>query len=205
MSAFRSYTAGYLHMRRQVCKKMQEKPGACHKPYIALLGKSLAGSQGPLCTFCTHDNKQHRHLTLTSVCFACPFTPFIVDENLLMHIHTYIHRLSSVRRYRVLLYSAPNIVKKDPGRARQNSLATAGINFTIPGAQNKGDLWRSNNCDCGRIVSELHAWCNRTTGKSLHPGNFGRWSSNIGYRPHFHISFPLSLPSLWTLFPMHKT
>ena len=88
MSAFKSYTAGYLHMRRQVCKKMQEKPGACHKPYIALLGKSLAGSQGPLCTFCTHDNKQHRHLTLTSVCFACPFTPFIVDENLLMYIHT---------------------------------------------------------------------------------------------------------------------
>ena len=67
---------------------MQEKPGGCHKPYIALLGKSLAGSQGPLCTFCTHDNKQHRHLTLTSVCLPCPFTPFIVDENLLMHVHT---------------------------------------------------------------------------------------------------------------------
>ena len=33
-----------------------------------------------------------------------------------------------------------NIVKKDPGRARQNSLATAGTNFTKPGAQNKGDL-----------------------------------------------------------------
>ena len=27
-----------------------------------------------------------------------------------------------------------NIVKKDPGRARQNSLATAGKNFTKPGA-----------------------------------------------------------------------
>ena len=33
-----------------------------------------------------------------------------------------------------------NIVKKDPGKARQNSLATAGTNFTKPGAQNKGDL-----------------------------------------------------------------
>ena len=33
-----------------------------------------------------------------------------------------------------------NIVKKDPDRARQNSLATAGTNFTKPGAQNKGDL-----------------------------------------------------------------
>ena len=33
-----------------------------------------------------------------------------------------------------------NIVKKDPGRTRQNSLATAGTNFTKPGAHNKGDL-----------------------------------------------------------------
>ena len=33
-----------------------------------------------------------------------------------------------------------NIFKKDPGRAKQNSLATAGTNFTKPGAQNKGDL-----------------------------------------------------------------
>ena len=30
-----------------------------------------------------------------------------------------------------------NTLKKDPGRARQNSLATAGINFTKPEAQNK--------------------------------------------------------------------
>ena len=35
-----------------------------------------------------------------------------------------------------------NIVKKDPGRARQNSLATAGTNFTKPEAQKKGDLCR---------------------------------------------------------------
>ena len=40
-----------------------------------------------------------------------------------------------------------NIVKKDPGRARQNSLATAGTNFTKPGAQNKGDL-----CSCIRFT-----------------------------------------------------
>ena len=40
--------------------------------------------------------------------------------------------------YRGLLYSAQ--VKKDPGRARQNSPATAGTNFTKPGAHNKGDL-----------------------------------------------------------------
>ena len=33
-----------------------------------------------------------------------------------------------------------NIVKKDLGKARQNSLATAEINFTKPGAHNKGDL-----------------------------------------------------------------
>ena len=32
-----------------------------------------------------------------------------------------------------------NIVKKDPDRARQTSLATAGNKFTKPGAQNKGD------------------------------------------------------------------
>ena len=33
-----------------------------------------------------------------------------------------------------------SIAKKDPGRTRQSSLATAGTNFTKPGAQNKGDL-----------------------------------------------------------------
>ena len=38
-----------------------------------------------------------------------------------------------------------NIVKKDPGRAKQNSLATAGTNFTKPGAQNKGDLCMSED------------------------------------------------------------
>ena len=36
-----------------------------------------------------------------------------------------------------------NTFKKDPGRARRNILATAGTNFTKPGAQNKGDLCRS--------------------------------------------------------------
>ena len=30
--------------------------------------------------------------------------------------------------------------KKDPGRAGQKSLATAGTNFTKPGTHNKGDL-----------------------------------------------------------------
>ena len=39
-----------------------------------------------------------------------------------------------------------NIVKKDLGRARQNNLATAGTNFTKPGAQNIGDL-----CSCIRL------------------------------------------------------
>ena len=42
--------------------------------------------------------------------------------------------------YRGLLYSAQNISKKDPGRVKQKSLATAITNFTKPGAQNKGDL-----------------------------------------------------------------
>ena len=32
------------------------------------------------------------------------------------------------------------MVMKDPGRARQNSVATAVTNFTKPEAQNKGDL-----------------------------------------------------------------
>ena len=45
-----------------------------------------------------------------------------------------------------------NIVKKDPGRARQNSLATAGTNFTKPGAQNKGDLC---NCDIGKTEVDV--------------------------------------------------
>ena len=39
--------------------------------------------------------------------------------------------------YRGPLYSAQNIVKKDPSWAGQNSLATAGTNFTKPGEQNK--------------------------------------------------------------------
>ena len=44
-------------------------------------------------------------------------------------------------QYRGFLCPAQNIIKKDPGRARKNSLATAGPNFTKPGAQNKGDLY----------------------------------------------------------------
>ena len=35
-----------------------------------------------------------------------------------------------------------NLVKRDPGRARQKSLATAGTNFTKPGAHTKVDLCR---------------------------------------------------------------
>ena len=42
-------------------------------------------------------------------------------------------------RYRARLYSVQNTFKKDPGRTRQNSLATAGTHFTKPGAQNKVD------------------------------------------------------------------
>ena len=52
-----------------------------------------------------------------------------------------------IPQYRGLLYSAQSTFKKDLGRARQNSLATAGTNFTKPGAQNKGDL-------CNRPLSE---------------------------------------------------
>ena len=36
-----------------------------------------------------------------------------------------------VRVYRGLLHTAQIIVKKDPGRARQNGLATAGLNLTL--------------------------------------------------------------------------
>ena len=38
-----------------------------------------------------------------------------------------------------------NTVKKDPARARQKSLATAGTNFTKHGAQNKGNLCSSTH------------------------------------------------------------
>ena len=48
-----------------------------------------------------------------------------------------------LQKYRGLLYSAQNIAKKDPGRARQSSVATAVTNFTKPGAHNKGDLCTS--------------------------------------------------------------
>ena len=41
--------------------------------------------------------------------------------------------------YRTWLYSAQDTLKKDPGRVRQNSLDTAGTDFTKPGAQNKVD------------------------------------------------------------------
>ena len=57
--------------------------------------------------------------------------------------------------YRGLLYSAPDIVKKDPGRAKQKSLATAVTNFTKPGAQNKGDLCTA----CLQTWGTLHAEC----------------------------------------------
>ena len=53
--------------------------------------------------------------------------------------------------YRDLLYSAQNIVKKDPGRNRLNSPATAGTNFTKPEAQNKGDHCRES-CRRGGVV-----------------------------------------------------
>ena len=43
-------------------------------------------------------------------------------------------------RYRARLYFAQSTVKKDPDRAKQSSLATAGTNFTKPGAHNKWDL-----------------------------------------------------------------
>ena len=52
--------------------------------------------------------------------------------------------IAKVWMYRGLLYSAQNMVKRDPGRARQNSLATAGTNLTKPGAHNKGDLCTSS-------------------------------------------------------------
>ena len=52
--------------------------------------------------------------------------------------------LAIVAYYRGVLYSAQITFKKDPGRARQNSLATAGTNSTKPGAQNKGDLCRKH-------------------------------------------------------------
>ena len=55
---------------------------------------------------------------------------------------------------RGLLYSVQNTFKKDPGRARQSSLATAGTNFTKPGAQNKGDLCRVEQKDPTWLVNK---------------------------------------------------
>ena len=46
-----------------------------------------------------------------------------------------------------------NTYKKDPGRARQSSLATAGTNFTKPGAQNKGDLCTTHFSVLGTAIS----------------------------------------------------
>ena len=47
-----------------------------------------------------------------------------------------------------------SIVKKGPGRARQNSRAAAGTNFTKPGAQNKGDLCRVEQKDPTWLVNK---------------------------------------------------
>ena len=51
------------------------------------------------------------------------------------------HYLSDVKMIvqRSPLFCA-NIVKKGPGRTRRNSLSTAGLNLSKPGAHNKGDL-----------------------------------------------------------------
>ena len=58
---------------------------------------------------------------------------------------------------RLTLFCA-NIVKKDPGRAGQNNLATAGTNFTKPGAQKKGDLCtrRVEWLDCKKGEGIIH-------------------------------------------------
>ena len=56
------------------------------------------------------------------------------------NLFTWMHNWKSTTMYRGRLYFAQSLVKKDPRRTRQNSLATAGTNFTKPGAQNKGDL-----------------------------------------------------------------
>ena len=52
-------------------------------------------------------------------------------------------RLTLDKVYRGRLYPAQNTTKHYPGRAGQNSLATAGTNFTKPGAQHKVDLCMS--------------------------------------------------------------
>ena len=50
------------------------------------------------------------------------------------------NKVSIQFHYRGRLYPAQNTTKHYPGRAGQNSLATAGTNFTKPGAQHKVDL-----------------------------------------------------------------
>ena len=49
-----------------------------------------------------------------------------------------------------------NLAMQHPGRARQNSLATAGTNFTKPGAQNKGDLCMTSQVAIRNGVSRCH-------------------------------------------------
>ena len=56
-----------------------------------------------------------------------------------LHFHYFVSHLQRSPLFRA------NIVKKDPDGARQNSLATAGTNFTKPGAQNKVDPCTWNN------------------------------------------------------------
>ena len=53
-------------------------------------------------------------------------------------------QLTYSRKYRVRLYSAQSKFENEPGRARQNSLATAGTNLVKPGAQNKVDPCTTN-------------------------------------------------------------
>ena len=48
-----------------------------------------------------------------------------------------------------------NTCKKDPGRTRRNSLATAATNFTKPGAQNKGDLCTSFICKSEVLLQQM--------------------------------------------------
>ena len=56
------------------------------------------------------------------------------------NLHLSPQRYIDTKLFTEVDFICAKIVKKDPGRANQNSLATAETNFTKPGAHNKVDL-----------------------------------------------------------------
>ena len=127
----------YVHycVRWQGCKKL------CYRSTFNYVHLKFLGSLSALDIFarvCIEDQEnwsveQWNHGVSAPLGMHSPhsiFVTFLASSSFLMYIQ------------RSPLFCA-SIFKKDPGRARQNSLATAGTNFTKPGVHNKGDLCMS--------------------------------------------------------------